>query len=291
MFNIGHPVADAGDDDSAGPIMRLVVEYQPDNYMALYHAGMSEYMLGQIDFARTHLEQFIELYQPEDGWRTNAREVLGTDHAVTGRTSRPGTLLRGRYEIVREIGRGRLLRRLPRARPRLGHRRGAEAAGPAARRGPVARERMRREVQAVRGLSHANIVAVFDFLEDGPVELHRHGVRRGPRPPGAGAPSAAASTRDQAVRLGRDMAAALAAAHRRGILHRDVKPQNVLLDPDGRVRLTDFGSAKLDGQLGVTATGTLAGTPGLHRARGRSPAAGATPAPTSTPWGSPSTTR
>ena len=73
---IGHPVADAGDDQSAGPIMRLVVSYQPDNYMALYHAGMSEYILGQMDFARTHLKQFLELYRDEDGWRSNALDVL-----------------------------------------------------------------------------------------------------------------------------------------------------------------------------------------------------------------------
>jgi hypothetical protein len=77
VFAIGHPVADAGDDASAGPIMRLVVEYQPQNYMALYHAGISEYMLGELDFARTHLTRFLELYQPQDGWRANAREVLG----------------------------------------------------------------------------------------------------------------------------------------------------------------------------------------------------------------------
>jgi tetratricopeptide (TPR) repeat protein len=77
VFQVGHPVADAGDDASAGPIMRLVVEYQPDNYMALYHAGVSEYMLGQLDYARTHLEKFLQLYTPEDGWRANAREVLG----------------------------------------------------------------------------------------------------------------------------------------------------------------------------------------------------------------------
>jgi hypothetical protein len=76
VFEIGHPVADAGDDQSAGPIMRLVIDYQPDNYMALYHAGMSEYILGQPDFARTHLKRFMELYQSEDGWRGNAREVL-----------------------------------------------------------------------------------------------------------------------------------------------------------------------------------------------------------------------
>ncbi len=76
VFMVGHPVADAGDDQSAGPIMRLVVTYQPDNYMALYHAGMSEYILGQKDLARTHLRQFIELYRSEDGWRGNALDVL-----------------------------------------------------------------------------------------------------------------------------------------------------------------------------------------------------------------------
>jgi len=76
VFGVGHPVADAGDDQSAGPIMRLVVSYQPDNYMALYHAGMSEYILGQRDFARTHLQQFLERYQNPDGWRSNALEVL-----------------------------------------------------------------------------------------------------------------------------------------------------------------------------------------------------------------------
>ena len=124
----------------------------------------------------------------------------------------------------------------------------------------LARERLRREVHAVRGLSHPNIVAVFDLLDDGPVELHRHGVRRRRRPAPCGSGSVARSPRTTAVRVGRDVAAALAAAHRRGILHRDVKPQNILLDADGRARLTDFGSAKLDGQLGITGTGALAGT-------------------------------
>jgi hypothetical protein len=124
----------------------------------------------------------------------------------------------------------------------------------------LARERMRREVQVVRALSHANVVPVYEFTEDGPWSFIVMEYVAGPdlqvrvRERGRLAP-------DQAVRLGRDLAAALAAAHRRGVLHRDVKPQNVLLDPDGRFRLTDFGSAKLDGQLSVTATGTLAGTP------------------------------
>jgi len=77
VFNIGHPVADAGDDRSAGPIMELVLEFWPDNYMALYHAGMSEYVLGQPQQARTRLRQFLDLYHENDGWRSNALEVLG----------------------------------------------------------------------------------------------------------------------------------------------------------------------------------------------------------------------
>jgi hypothetical protein len=76
VFNIGHPVADAGDDQSAGPIMRLVVGYQPNNYMALYHAGMSEFILGQMEFARTHLTKFLQLYDQPDGFRNNAIDVL-----------------------------------------------------------------------------------------------------------------------------------------------------------------------------------------------------------------------
>lgn len=76
VFGVGHPVADAGDDESAGPTMRLVLEYQPDNYMALYHAGISEAILGQTGLAREHLSRFLELYGVEDGWTSNARRVL-----------------------------------------------------------------------------------------------------------------------------------------------------------------------------------------------------------------------
>ena len=76
VFDIGHPVADAGDDQSAGPIMELVVEFWPNHYMALYHAGASEFILGQPDLARQHLEAFLENYHENDGWRTNALEML-----------------------------------------------------------------------------------------------------------------------------------------------------------------------------------------------------------------------
>ena len=171
----------------------------------------------------------------------------------------PGVVLQDRYEIADEIGRGGFSI-VYRARDR---RIGAAVAikllvpPPAAAR--LARERLRREVQAVRQLSHPNIVAVYDVVDDGPWSFVVMEYVPGP--------DLAVRVRqrgpldcDAAARLGRDVTAALAAAHRHGILHRDVKPQNILLAPDGRARLTDFGSARLAGQETVTQTGGLVGT-------------------------------
>jgi hypothetical protein len=76
IFSIAHPIADAGDDMSAGPIMGLVVEYQPTNYMAVFHAGMAEFALGHDAVARTHLEHFLRIYTQRDIWRQRAVNAL-----------------------------------------------------------------------------------------------------------------------------------------------------------------------------------------------------------------------
>ena len=57
-------------------MMEIVVDYIPGHYMALYHAGMAEYMLGQRDLAKKNLTEFLRYYPPKDGWRTNAEDVL-----------------------------------------------------------------------------------------------------------------------------------------------------------------------------------------------------------------------
>ena len=84
LFEVAHPVADAGDDRASGPMMQLVLDYWPNNYMALYHAGMSEYSLGQSDLAEKHLKAFLGLYTPVDGFTSNARQALASIEKANG---------------------------------------------------------------------------------------------------------------------------------------------------------------------------------------------------------------
>ena len=76
VFNAGHPAADAGDDLAAGPLMELVVEFWPNHYMALYHAGAASYERGEYERAADYLERFLVEYSVEDGWRSNANSML-----------------------------------------------------------------------------------------------------------------------------------------------------------------------------------------------------------------------
>jgi hypothetical protein len=77
LFEVGHPVADAGDNVASEPMMDLVLRYQPQNFQALYHAGMSAHDLGKADKAREQLSRFLELYQADDFFTQQARRALG----------------------------------------------------------------------------------------------------------------------------------------------------------------------------------------------------------------------
>ena len=75
-FNVGHPAADGGDELAAGPLMELVVEFWPNHYMALYHAGAAAHERGDRLVARGYLERFLQEYAVEDGWRSSAQQML-----------------------------------------------------------------------------------------------------------------------------------------------------------------------------------------------------------------------
>jgi hypothetical protein len=76
LFQVVHPIADAGDDVAAGPVMEMVVEYQPQNFMATYHAGMSAFETRRPPVARRYLEAFLTMYSQQDGWRSRAQSAL-----------------------------------------------------------------------------------------------------------------------------------------------------------------------------------------------------------------------
>ncbi|HVV20219.1 MAG TPA: protein kinase [Pseudonocardiaceae bacterium] len=136
-----------------------------------------------------------------------------------------------------------------------------------------ARERAMREGRIAARLQHPNAVAVYDVVEDDsqPVLIMEYVPSqslsavldaRGPLPP------------QEVARIGAQVATALTAAHQAGIVHRDIKPGNVLLADDGTVKITDFGISRATGDVTVTATGMLAGTPAYlapEVAKGESP--------------------
>jgi tRNA A-37 threonylcarbamoyl transferase component Bud32/ribosomal protein L40E len=125
---------------------------------------------------------------------------------------------------------------------------------------PEALARLRRELEALGQLEHPSIVRSYDVVkwEGDPtivmdfvpgVDLAQRVEHGGPLPAA------------EVERVARALLSALAAVHARGIVHRDVKPQNVRLHEDGRVVLLDFGSARLDAASQLTRTGSTVGTP------------------------------
>ena len=100
-------------------------------------------------------------------------------------------------------------------------------------------ERFDREVRAVAALNHPNICTLFDV---GPnylvMEFIEGEAPKGPLP------------LEEALRIARQIGDALEAAHEKGITHRDLKPGNIKIKPDGTVKVLDFGLAKIDASLG-----------------------------------------
>jgi eukaryotic-like serine/threonine-protein kinase len=122
------------------------------------------------------------------------------------------------------------------------------------------RRRCMREGRIAARLAHPNAITVYDVAEhDGDPWLVMEFL-----------PSKSLATvlsergtlaPQEAARIGTQVATALVAAHAAGIVHRDIKPANVLLSEDGTVKITDFGISRATGDVTVTATGMLAGTP------------------------------
>jgi serine/threonine protein kinase len=166
----------------------------------------------------------------------------------------------GRYALRDEIGRGGMGVVWSGVDELLGREVALKRVGLAAGGTSPDAARAAREARLAATLSHAHVVAVFDLAQDGDeqwlvmervdgVDLARLVRERGPLGP------------DAAARLLCQAADALAAAHRAGIVHRDVKPSNILVTREGQVKLTDFGIARGEADAALTATGLMTGSP------------------------------
>jgi eukaryotic-like serine/threonine-protein kinase len=172
----------------------------------------------------------------------------------------PGTMLAGRYQIVDLLGLGgmgavykafdRQLTRLVALKTIL-----PEMAGT-----PTALKRFKQEVLLAQSIVHKNVVRIFDIGEDSGtkfitmdfiegVDLKSLITQKGKLPPA------------EAARIIRQACLGLEAAHAAGVVHRDLKPQNIMIEKDGHIVVMDFGIARSGESRGATQTGAFLGTP------------------------------
>jgi serine/threonine protein kinase/tetratricopeptide (TPR) repeat protein len=186
----------------------------------------------------------------------------------------------GPYRVLQKIGAGGMGDVYLAEDDRLGRRVALKSPSEAWLEAPDARARLHREARAAARLNHPNIAGVYDVLESNgrPFIVMEHVE---------GESLAAVLSRgrvplERALAIGVELSRALEAAHAAGIVHRDLKPGNVMITPAGRVKVLDFGLAKLadvDPEAGpLTHPGQVLGTPGYvapeqllgHRADARS---------------------
>ena len=167
-------------------------------------------------------------------------------------------IIDGRYRVLEKLGSGGMAEVYSAEDSQLGRRVALKVLHRRYAEDPQFVERFRREASSAAGLQHPNVVGIYDRGEwDGTYYIAMEFVEgrtlkdiiveKGPAPP-----AAATDIVLQILRAARY-------AHKRGIVHRDIKPQNVLIDQEGRVRVTDFGIARA-GTSDMTETGSIMGT-------------------------------
>jgi len=171
-----------------------------------------------------------------------------------------GTVLAGRYELLKLIGRGGMGAVYKARDTELDRVVALKLIRPELAKNPEVLRRFKQELILARQVTHKNVIRIFDLGQSGGIkfismdfvegqDLRELLLEKGKLPP------------DQAARIMLQICRALEAAHAEGVIHRDLKPQNVMLDARARVYVMDFGIARSAYLPGMTQTGALIGTP------------------------------
>lgn len=173
----------------------------------------------------------------------------------------PGALIAGRYEVIEELGKGGMGIVYRVHDRRIDEDVALKVLHSEIASDPRTLERFRGELKLARRIAHKNVCKMFHLGEEAGISfLLMEYV------PGRDLKSVL-RTRGripvrESVEIGRQIAEGLAEAHRRGVVHRDLKPGNIMIDNDGAAKIMDFGIARSLGSRGLTEAGILVGTPG-----------------------------
>ena len=177
---------------------------------------------------------------------------------TTAMDTSDGALFDGRYRIIRRLGQGGMARVFLATDESLHRQVALKVLADRHSDDPHFIERFQREARAAARLNHPNIVQVYDQSLVGMAYIVQEYVegetlkdlirREAPLEP------------RRAINIALQILAALRIAHQQGVVHRDVKPQNILMQPDGKVKVADFGIASAGGDSEMTEAGSIVGT-------------------------------
>jgi len=168
--------------------------------------------------------------------------------------------LEGRYQVLKELGRGGMGIVFQAHDKQLNEQVAIKILSPLLSHDADAIARMKREVSAARRITHPNVIRIHDLAEANGLHyvsmefFHGTNLRDHIRESGA-------LSQMQALNIASQLCDGLEAAHRQGIVHRDLKSQNIIIDPANHVKIIDFGLARTAQVEGMTATGLIMGTP------------------------------
>jgi len=171
-----------------------------------------------------------------------------------------GSIFAGRYEIIEELGKGGMGRVYKVFDQKIKEVVALKLIHPEISVNEKAIERFRNELKFARKVSHRNVCRTHDLGEEGYTHFITMEYVDGENLKGF-IRRAGQLTLGKAVSVAKQICEGLAEAHRQGLVHRDLKPQNIMIDRDGNARIMDFGIARFVEAEGLTGSGVMIGTP------------------------------